>query len=681
MRYFLSLLLAIFFLHPGYSQQDNYIKHKVAKSETVTQIAQKYKVTPSDIYRLNPDAKSSIRQDQVLLIPSSGSTSSTADKAPSPTGPKPKSHLVAAGETLFSIARKYGVSVDGLKSLNTAALKDGLKSGQTIRIPGGTVETVADSKPANSSAPDVPVERPTVVKQQPAKTTAIPNTHIVLAGETKFSIAKKYGISVKELERQNPAIASGLPSGYTLKIISETRPATVDDAIVEKPKPVVVEKVAAGTTQTEINHFTTRKGYANYEVKPKETLFSLAQSFDISQEELIALNPTLKEGVKTGMILKVPGKGSIIVETRKDYNDLTKTIKQGDRKELVLLLPFNASKIPVDSISAIGNRLKKEPFFNLTLDFYSGALMAIDSAKTLGINVDVRILDSEESKSSSNVMSLIQSNNLKNASAVIGPFYQQHAEKVAEELGKNDVAVISPLSKEAGKSFPNLFQAMPSEQFTRKAVLDYLVSKNGNIIVVSDPKRLSNKEFISANYKDILFADVDANGNVAADNLKAKFAKDRMNYIILDTEKTGMILATTNLLLNEISNYQVQLAIIEQNETLDFEEISMKRLTILKLIYPSMTRDNSSDAAQQFRNAYKSKNRIYPNQYATRGFDVTFDTLLRLAQGKSYTDSAATEKTEQVESKFDFVKQEQGYINKGIYILQYNDDLTVKEAE
>lgn len=58
---------------------------------------------------------------------------------------------------------------------------------------------------------------------------------------------------------------------------------------------------------TEVIRKPVFNGFANYEVKPKETLYSLSQSFGISQEELISLNPTLKDGVKVG-ILKVQEK-------------------------------------------------------------------------------------------------------------------------------------------------------------------------------------------------------------------------------------------------------------------------------------------------------------------------------------------------------------------------------------
>lgn len=663
MKYFLILLCSCFSFQLVSAQ--DYVKHKVAKSETVVQIAKKYNVTPFDIYRLNPDAQHGVKESEVLLIPSSAQFASSTETA------KPRTHVVAQGETLFSIARKYDVSVANLEKVNADLLKTGLKTGQTISIPGGNTTVFSDVKSQSADTKST--------TDKPASVTTQDATHVVQKGETKFSIAKKYRMSVAELERQNPSIVSGLQTGAVLVIKSQTRPVKPETRVVEKPKPKVVEIDGPVTTTTEVVKVPSKGGYANYEVKAKETLYSLSQQFNISQEELIALNPTLKDGVKTGMILKVPGKGSIAIDLRPDYTDLTKKIVKSERKQLVLLLPFNAAKITADTTKATSERLKKDAFLNLTLDFYSGALMAIDSARTLGLNIDVKILDSEESKSASKVSELIKSQQLKDADAVIGPFYQQHAEKAAAELG--NVAVISPLSKESSAMYPNLFQAMPSEPVAKKAMLDYLASKGANIIVVSDPKRNSTKELIGANYPDIKFAELDASGNVIADKLRAALVKDKQNYIVLDTEKTGMILATTNLLLAEINNFKIQIAILEQNDTLDFEEISMKRLTILKLVYPSMTRDNDSEGARNFRESYRTKNRIFPSQYATRGFDVTFDTMLRLSQGLTFAESAASQKTEQVEGKFEYAKKGEGVVNKGIYVLQYNEDLTVKESE
>ena len=69
-----------------------------------------------------------------------------------------------------------------------------------------------------------------------------------------------------------------------------------------------------------------------------------------------------------------------------------------------------------------------------------------------------------------------------------------------------------------------------------------------------------------------------------------------------------------------------------------------------------------------------------PNQFAVRGFDVTMDTLLRLSQDVSFEESVQTTSTEFIENKFDYEQASQGYVNKGVYILYYDDDLNIKEA-
>lgn len=687
--YFLTVFLVSFSL---FAQDKNFTKHTVSKGETVKQIATKYKVTPYDIYKLNPDSQTGIGENDVLLIP--GSVQKEIVSLPEIQQVKPitefsskpktissssKTHIAKPKETLYSISRDYNVNVDDLKSLNEEVLKDGLKIGQTVRIPSNDGTTIAEPKVAK---PDVTIIEKQDV-QPPVSKSEKASYHIVEPKETKFGIAKKYGITVQELEERNPEIIANLTIGFKLYITGDQAKKESIKQEVQKPKPVVKEIIQQETVVTEVIRTQKFNGFANYEVKPKETLYSLSQSFGITQDELMTLNPTLKDGVRMGMILKVPGKGKIInlSNSNATFSDLTKTINIKDRKQLVLLLPFNASKIQGDTLKSIGVRLKKDAFLNMTLDFYSGALMAIDSAKTLGLNVEVKIFDSEESKLTSNVVNIVKNNSLQEANAIIGPFYQQYVEKVAELLNDANVPVISPLSKEIGRSYSNLYQAMPPSDFTKTAMFDFMMAKGGNIIVVSDPKKLSNKEFITKKYPSAIFVPFTETGALDIITFKTLFVKDKMNYVVMDSERTGMILSTTNVLLNELVNFQLQLVIIEPNGTLDFEEISMKRLTILKMLYPSLTRENDSPEAVIFENQYKEKNKVFPSQFATRGFDVTFDTLLRLSQGKSFEVSVNESKTEQIESKFEYAKKNsEGYTNKGVYIMEYQEDLSVKQV-
>lgn len=641
MKYFITVCLAILvFSLNGFSQEKS-ITHKVEKGETIAQIAQKYYVTPYDIYKLNPDAQAGLKPGSILLIPKKATTPKATTQV--------KMHKVEPKETLFGIEKKYGVSDEALKKANPDLVKLGLQIGQTLVIPSNNVV-------------------PKTVVKAPEK----PVYHEVLPKETKFSIAKKYGITIEELEKRNPEIIPNLPIGYQL-LIKGTAPKT-DKAVAvvtpkETPKPIVPKLAPA------IN-------YVDYEVKPKETLYSLSKWSGLSQEELIKLNPALANGVEVGMVLKVPSTAIMTPETKKAYVSLSNKNGSNARKKLVLLLPFNLSKIEGDTINSTATRLKKDKFLNMTLDFYSGALMAIDSAKTLGIPVDIKIFDSQETKNSSNISSINQENNLESVDAIIGPFYQNNVEKTAELLGKNNVPVISPLSKDLGNAYPNLYQTIPTNETLKTVMFDYMRAKGGNIIAVVDKKKESVRQYIRENQKDVQFAPLQENGSLSVEGLKGLFVKDRINYVVLETANTVMIKWTMSTMMGAMANYKVQLVILEPNETLDTDEINFENLTKLQLMYPSVNRENESPEALVFEKEYRKKNKISPSNYATRGFDVTFDTMMRLSQDKTYQETADTVATEQVDNKFEYYKKEGGgFTNKGVYILYYDTDLTIKEAE
>jgi LysM repeat protein/ABC-type branched-subunit amino acid transport system substrate-binding protein len=668
------------------AKQEKYTKHTVAKGETINMIAQKYKVTPYDIYSLNPDSQNGIQQDSVLLIPTSASVVVIHSSQNAPQNNNTISHLVQPKETLYSISKQYGVTIDALKTANGDILNNGLKIGLNIKIPKSVgVQNVAVSKPEEINEEIAPVEsKPAVVKATPEGKTTY---HIIEPKETKYGISKKYGMTVLELERLNPQIVSEFPIGFKLVVSGNA----INQAVIEN-----ATRDSAGTSDSELakqsseakpsaekstaEKASTKKYLEEYVVKPKETIYGIANDYGISEQELISLNPELKRGIKQGMILRVP-KGQRKEPVKKEQGNLRKTINTNARKQLALLLPFNISKIESDTINSTQARLKKDKFLNLTLDFYSGALMAIDSAKVLGMNVDIKILDSQETKNSSNVAALVQQNNLQNMDAIVGPFYQSNVEKLAELLESTKTPVISPLSKEIGKKYPNLYQSMPSAEFLRNSIFDFMKAKNGNIIAVVDTKKGSVKQYIQEMQPNVRIAGLSEKGTFVADSLKVLFRKDKLNYVVLASESTGMILATTNAMLAAQKDYQVQLVILEQNDTFDFEEISLTRLTKLKLLYPSLSRPNESDEANQFDVKYKKVNKIIPNQYAIRGFDITFDTLLRLSQDNTFEETIQTSPSEQIENKFNYVQNATyGYTNNGIYILYYDTDLTIKEA-
>ncbi|WP_264536883.1 LysM peptidoglycan-binding domain-containing protein [Flavobacterium sp. N1736] len=700
MKYYLALLSLIFFITCSAFSQEKVVKYKVLSGETVNQIAEKFKVTPYDIYSLNPDARAGISPNSVLLIPTvAGKSVAKADK--SNVSGKEKTHEVQPKETLFGIEKKYGVSDEALKAANPFLVANGLQIGQTLVIPSKGSMPKTD-KPAKTSGPEKYVY------------------HDVVAKETKYSIAKQYKTTIEDLEKRNPEIVTSLPVGYRLTI-KGTAPKT-------ETSTQVVENTVKAESKKPVE--TTKKvtTYMDYQVKPKETFYSLTHTFHVTQEELTELNPSLSEGVKEGMVLKVPsgyvaavpivaqqqpvvektiekpiekpadkpadkpventGGGIRILEKVKSEEvsvnpevvELTKKRGQTERKKVVLLLPFNIAKMQNDTTST-ATRLKKDKFLNMTLDFYSGAMMAIDSAKVLKLPIDVAIYDSQETKNTSNVSSLIAQNKLQTANAVIGPFYQSNAEAAANSLRLYNVPVISPLSKDTANPIDNLYQSIPTNDVVRNAIFDYMRAKNGNIVAVVDKKKESVINYIKQNQKGVVFAALSETGGLDVANLKSLLLPNRQNYVVMETANTAMIKTTIKALIDAQKSCQVQLVILEPNSTLDTDEISFDNLVKLNLMYPSVTRESDEQPVLIFEKEYRLKNKVNPNSYATRGFDVTFDTMMRLVQGKTYQETTDLMTTEQVDNKFQYYKKDDGgHANKGVYILYYDSDLTLKVA-
>ena len=205
-------------------------------------IAQKYKVTPYDIYSLNPDSQNGIQQNSVLLIPTSASVVVINSSQNAPQNNNTISHLVQPKETLYSISKQYGVTIDALNTANGDLLNNGLKIGLNIKIPtSGSLQNVAVSKPEEINKVIAPVvSKPAVVKATPEGKTTY---HIIEPKETKYGISKKYGMTVVELERLNPQIVSEFPIGFKL-VVSRN---AINQAVIE-----TANRGSAGTSESEL---------------------------------------------------------------------------------------------------------------------------------------------------------------------------------------------------------------------------------------------------------------------------------------------------------------------------------------------------------------------------------------------------------------------------------------------
>ncbi|GAA3729999.1 peptidoglycan endopeptidase [Flavobacterium ginsengisoli] len=234
------LIIVLFFFSVGAFAQDNFIKHKISKGENLSVIAKKYGVKVKDIADANPNAPKILKLNSTLLIPNKNKNTAKAKpknvevavadnyNAPSNTS---GIHEVAFKETLWGIAKKYNLSVDDLKKANPLLEKEGLKIGQQIAIPSNNDVALASEK-------------------QPETSTEVISTDVELvrevrAKETKYGISKEYGITVAELERQNPSVKRKMPVGYLLKIRVPKEKADAIQATQTPQEPNVQTDVAS----------------------------------------------------------------------------------------------------------------------------------------------------------------------------------------------------------------------------------------------------------------------------------------------------------------------------------------------------------------------------------------------------------------------------------------------------
>ena len=611
--------------------QPKTIKHQVAKGETITQIARKYQVTPYDIYRLNPDAQSSLAIDTILLIPVS-----EANKNTNNTNQPFFEYTVSNQETLYGISQKWGVSIESIEKNNPEIEKNGgLKVGDVIKIPNNKSFQV-----------------------DAFKTKVDTLFHIVKPKETPFGVAKQYGMTVQKLYELNP---------------EAERFFNIDDKIIIKINKdaqtvVLPEKIAIPKPTKDF-----------YVVQPKETLYKLSTKFGCSEDEILAINPNLKNGLKAGDSIVIPPK-SVNFHISKKSVDLTKTLNiYKNNKDLVFLIPFNIRKIESDSLTKIQDRLKKDQFLNMSLDVYSGALMAIDSARKLGINMKVRFLDSEETTNSSSVQSLIQENDFSNVGAIVGPFYPQNISQTAQLVASKKIPVFSPL-RDMTLEVENGFETVVRASFLREVMYQYLMKQSEPVFAAIDNKKSDTYNFLSTK-QTVKILPHGEKGNILVDSLSKYLKPNRANYVILDSKKTSYILSVLNGLTRFSKDFDIKLVTFEKNEALDFEEISVKKLANLNLMYPSQLQDANFDVLNNFSINYKKKYNTTPSLFAIRGFDITLDLILRMSQNEELYETLKNSVSEHIYSKFDYTSSHLNIKNQGVYIQQYQDDLTIKTIE
>lgn len=215
-----------------------YYEHEVKKGQTAYGISKMYDSSTDVLFKVNPEAKSGLQIGQVLYVPVKESAKTNEDNVNSVTNNvlekevktevkevdqekldkvegiqqevQPDTneiiHKVEAGETLYGIAKKYGVSVEDLKAANGNTVS--LNVGQTLIIP------VEKADKNNSVTPLV--KDPVNISVAPGDSVVL---HKVKKGDTFYSLSKFYEVSGQDIRDANDGLPKGLQLGETIRII------------------------------------------------------------------------------------------------------------------------------------------------------------------------------------------------------------------------------------------------------------------------------------------------------------------------------------------------------------------------------------------------------------------------------------------------------------------------------
>lgn len=207
--------------------------HKVAKNDTVWDLSQKYGVSIQAIEALNNIDQNShlIITGQTLKVPAKDAqvseNNNTAQAADKKADTENTSDVtVKAGDTLWTLAQQYNTSVEKLRELNGLAADAYLiHPGNVLKINGtvqATQQPAQTEQPVQQQAqPEQPVVQQEATQEQAQEpqlvVSANHTTHTVQAGESLYSIAQAYGVTVDSLRAANN-LGATLLVGQTLTI-------------------------------------------------------------------------------------------------------------------------------------------------------------------------------------------------------------------------------------------------------------------------------------------------------------------------------------------------------------------------------------------------------------------------------------------------------------------------------
>ncbi|MBQ3197832.1 MAG: LysM peptidoglycan-binding domain-containing protein [Alistipes sp.] len=572
-------------------------------------------------------------------------------------------HTVKSGDTLYSMSKAYGVSEDAIKECNPT-VADGLKLDQTVKIP------VADN--ATADAREVKKRKKEFVE------------HKIRGGETLYSIARDYNISVNTIREDNPGLnPQSLSIGQSLWVRKSDMGSSS-----EKEAQAEMDAYADNLNKA------TDDGFEYYVVKPGETVYSLARRFEITEQEFAA-NNDIAGGLKAGAVIRIPIKdeenvnqmekkadvpeSELIAAQSSDENIIFRALPSDQILNIALMLPFNVESKPNSSY----------------VEFYQGFLLGLEKMKQEGRGESkLTVYNTEHNPVK--VQNIVKSPAFEGTNLIIGPVYEDELSPVLQYARANSTPVVSPLADIKAVKSPAIYQLSPDPAKKYDKIGDLIDGGRDIYLIYADS---FDKEFegeVLALLKDKPYAAYTYSFNQKSIFTPRNSAARQIEVMddILKEEKPCLFVVLANKetdvdrILGTISSSKV--AITEKSEkSAPYVVLGTSRWGRFNNIDHTTYFNNNvvmistyhakrdSQVVREFDSRYIEAYNSLPSLYAYRGYDaaVIFCTGMRSDIDYNMLDKKYTP----LQTSYQFSHKGEGdkYVNQEWMRINYNSNYTI----
>lgn len=567
-------------------------------------------------------------------------------------------YIVEPGNTLFAISKLFSVETEDLLKANPDA-KTGLSIGQEILVPKDKI----DKKSARKNEINISGEY---------------ILHTVQKKETLFSISGKYGADVNEVMELNPEAALSIGVGDVIKIPAITS---------TKANEISLEPARNDT-------------FIVHQVVKGETAYSLAKEYAVSVDSLANANNNFITGMKVGQWIVIPKyKESYLSEMESESSvDSTRfAYPSGHKKKysIGLMLPFELAHN--DSLyRAVSAGKDLYILTEISLDYYRGVKIALDSLKKMGLNADVFVYDAGEDLVE--IKDVLRKPEIKELDIIFGPMHKTSVALVSDMTKKNEIYLVSPnsFSNQVFEDNPFLVRAMASRETLMRYLANYVAIQHqeDNVIMINSEssKDWPYRKLFKENYNKAIgsfqnvFSDSLRSVGISIakpENVEKWFKKDQKNILVVPSNELAFVSDFMTRLSRVNPEYDIQVYGLDNWTKYDNIDVEYKNRFHLRLVVPNFV-DYQKEETKDFLKKYRDEFDMEPTQYGYgfMGYDLMLffgESLIKY--GLSIPEAFKQMEMKGVNSDYRFGRSTTGmeFENKSVYIIEY-DDYQIKQV-